>query len=331
MTNPQSAPVLGGSGQALGLTLMIVSLLSTQIGNSFAKRLTEAMATPIGAVWMRMAFSAVVLLALAVVRWLIGRIARRRAEPPATTDETASPQRPREAWILAVAFGVSLMTMNSMFYEAIARIPVGIVVTIEFLGPLSVAVIGSRRPLDFIWVALAGLGVVILGVTPTPLTWAGVLFALGAGVCWALYILLGSRVTRHFQGVNVLTATCTGATIVLLPLFLIGGNVASLGGPSLTLGLVVALACTVLPYSLELAALKRLTTGLFGIVESLAPAIAALAAWLLLRQVLHLGDWLAIACIVAASFGASWTAARRARSTAVSTSSVSTSATSADR
>jgi len=318
VTNPQSAPAVGGSGQALGLTLMMVSLLSTQIGNSFAKRLTEAMATPIGAVWMRMAFSAVILLSFALVRLLARRIARGKdASPVAAADGVilpkAGPRRPREAWLLAIAFGVALMTMNSMFYEAIARIPVGIVVTIEFLGPLSVAVLGSRRPIDFVWVGLVALGVVILGVSPTPLTWAGVLFALGAGVCWALYILLGSRVTRHFQGVNVLTATCTGATVVLLPLFLLGGNAARVGGPSITLGLVVALACTVLPYSLELAALKHLPTGLFAIVESLAPATAALAAWALLGEVLHYGDWIAIGCVVAASFGASLTAARRAR------------------
>jgi len=291
---------------------MMVSLLSTQIGNSFAKRLTEAMATPIGAVWMRMAFSAVILLSFALIRWLVGRIAGpSTAKDEAATNSVKATGRPREAWMLAIAFGVSLMVMNSMFYEALARIPVGIAVTIEFLGPLSVAILGSRRPLDFVWVGLVALGVVLLGVTPTKLTWAGVLFALGAGVCWALYILLGSRVTRYFQGVNVLTATCTGATLVLLPLFLIGGNAASLGGPSITLGLVVALACTVLPYSFELAALKRLPTGLFAIVESLAPATAALAAFILLGQVLHFGDWFAIGCVVAASLGASLTTARR--------------------
>ncbi|MCL2782632.1 MAG: EamA family transporter [Propionibacteriaceae bacterium] len=339
------APSTQAHGQGVGLGFMMVSLLSMQVGNSFAQKLTQAMTTPIGAVWVRMAFAGIILLAMAGVRWLARRVMARRLmqADPATPLRSAQDDgvggsaqddgvggsaqddgvgaigaaasalpRDRKAWWFAIAYGAALICMNSSFYEAIARIPVGIVITIEFLGPLAVAILGSRRVQDFIWVALAALGVVILGVTPTHLTVAGVLFSLGAAVCWAGYILLGWRVARHWQGVGVLTGTCVSATVVLLPLFLIGGNQRSLNPSTLWLGLLVALACTVLPYSLELMALKRLPASLFAIIESLAPAVGALAAWLILHQRLHFGDWIAIACIVAASLGASLTAARRA-------------------
>lgn len=282
---------------------MLTALLSMQIGNSFAKRLTEVMATPIGAVWVRMAFSGAILLVVALIRHLVVRL--KGVVVPVAQPKT------RQAWIWAIAYGGALIAMNTMFYEAIARIPVGIVVTIEFLGPLAVAILGSRRPTDFIWVGLAGLGVVILGITPTPLTWVGVGLALGAGTMWACYILLGAKVARHWQGTGVLTGTCVGGAIVLTPFFLIGGNAASLAsGPNLGLGVLVALACTVLPYSLELLALSRLPTGLFAILESLAPAVSALAAWWLLGQVLHFGDWIAIAAVVVASLGATTSHAR---------------------
>jgi len=300
-------------GQGAGLGFMMVSLLSMQVGNSFAQELTQAMATPIGAVWVRMAFSGVILLAMAGVRWVARQVlAARKADGTGERTATSSPlPRDRKAWIFAIAYGAALISMNSMFYEAIARIPVGIVITIEFLGPLTVAILGSRHVQDFIWVVLAGLGVVILGLTPTRLTLAGVLFALAAAVCWASYILLGWRVARHWQGVGVLTGTCISATVVLMPLFLIGGNQHSFTAPTVWLGLLVALTCTVLPYSLELMALKRLPAALFAIIESLAPAVGALAAWWILHQTLHYGDWIAIGCVVAASVGASLTAARK--------------------
>ena len=286
-----------GPGRGLGLWFMLVSLLSMQVGNSFAKELTQHMATPIGAVWVRVGFGGVILSLILLVRWLLAR----RAGGPAP----ARVVRARSAWGWAVAYGLALISMNSFFYEAISRIPVGIVVTIEFLGPLTVAILGSRRPTDFVWVGLAAAGVVILGLTPTVLTAAGVALALAAGTCWAAYILLGSKVAKHFEGIGVLTSSCVIGGIALTPLALIGGNAASLTRDSIWLGLVVALACTVLPYSVELLALKRLPTGLFAIIESLAPAVSALAAWWLLGQRLHYGDWIAIGCVVVASMGAS--------------------------
>jgi len=295
-------------GRALGVGFAIAGMLASQIGNAYAKQLTDAMATPLGAVWVRLAFAGVILLVLA-----LGRLIGRRLH---LINPGASPnprQQPKRAWLFAIAYGAVLVTMNSMFYEAIARLPVGIVITIEFLGPLAVALLGSRRPIDFAWVALAGLGIVIFGVTPTPLTLAGVGFAVAAGTCWAGYILLGARVARHWHGTGVLTGTCVAGGIIMTPAFLLGNNAARLVSshhlmwPVIGLGALVALSCTVLPYSLELLALRRIPTGLFGILESLAPAIGALAAWIVLSQRLYWGDWLAITCVVAASLGATIT------------------------
>ena len=288
---------------------MVAAMLSTQVGNSFAKKLTDAMASPLGAVWVRLAFGGAMLLLIALVRLLL----RRAGKMADAQTQPRSREQPRRAWAWAIAYGTVLVAMNSLFYEAIVRLPVGIVITIEFLGPLAVALLGSRRPIDFVWVALAALGAVLLGVTPTPLTLAGVLFAVGAGACWAGYILLGSKTGQHWQGVGPLTGACVAGGIVLTPAFIADGNAASLTWPTIGLGAAVALACTVLPYSLELQALRHLPTGLFAILESLAPAIGALAAWIVLGELLHFGDWLAIGCIVVASLGA--TISRRRRTT----------------
>ena len=288
------------SGHGLGVGFMLMAMVSGQVGSSFARLLMNHLATPLGAAWMRLAFSGVILLLFWLVRRLVGRLTKRPPSP-------RSQPRSRQAWIPAIAYGAVLITMNSLFYESISRIPVGIAVTIEFLGPLSVAIIGSHRAIDFCWVGLAALGVVILGVTPTPLTLAGVLFALGAACCWAAYILTGARVAQHWQGTSVLTGACLAGGVVLLPAFIAGGNVAHLTWGTIVLGLLVALASSVLPYSLELLALGRISTSLFGILESLAPAVGALAAWMLLGQGLHYGDWIAIACVVGASFGATMT------------------------
>jgi len=286
---------------------MVVAMLSNQVGNSFAKRLTDAMATPLGAVFMRLAFAGAILLLIALVRFVL----RRLGLLASTKSEVPPWQKPREAWLYAIAFGMVLVAMNSLFYEALERLPVGIVITIEFLGPLAVALLGSRRAIDFVWVGLAGIGVALLGITPTPLPLAGVLFAGGAAVCWAGYILLGARVTRHWTGGGVLTGACIAGSLVMTPAFLMGGNIGRLSWPTIGLAAVVALTCSVLPYSMELFALRRISTRLFGILESLAPAIGALAAWLVLSQRLHFGDWIAIACVVVASIGATLARSRR--------------------
>jgi inner membrane transporter RhtA len=195
--------------------------------------------------------------------------------------------------------------MNWSFYEAIARIPLGIAVTIEFAGPLLVAVIGSRRPLDVVWVALAGAGIVILvgpgGGAVDPL---GVAFALAAATCWMAYIYLSKRVGAAFPGGAGLALAMAVGALLVAPAGLIEAD-GGLAQPHL-LGsaLIVAIASSVLPYSLELEALRRLPESIFGVLMSLDPAVAAIAGFVVLGQDLGPPQILAIAMVVVASAGA---------------------------
>jgi len=197
--------------------------------------------------------------------------------------------------------------MNWAIYQSFARIPLGIAVTIEFLGPLTVAVLGSRRPRDLLWVGLAAVGVALLGLSRGTLTTAGVLFALVAALGWACYILLAARTGASWSGLSGLAvASLVGAVVLAVPAVLAGGR--SLLDPRiLLLGVAVGLLSSVLPYSLELIALRRMPPRVFGILMSLEPAAAALAALLLLGEYLTGWQWLAMACVVAASVGATRT------------------------
>jgi inner membrane transporter RhtA len=206
-----------------------------------------------------------------------------------------------------LAFGVSLATMNWAIYQSFARIPLGIAVTIEFLGPLVVAVIGSRRPRDLVWVLLAGLGVALLGFTRSELTLSGVLFALLAATGWACYILLSAETGRRWSGVSGLAvASLVGAVGLAGPAVAEAGE-RLLDPRVLLLGVAVGLLSSVIPYSLELTALRRITPRVFGILMSLEPAAAALAAMLLLSEFLRWTQWLALVCVVLASVGATRT------------------------
>ena len=262
--------------------LVLVGIVSVQVGAAIAKSLFGTV-PPTAMVWMRLATSAVIFL-------LIARPSVRG--------------RGARDWLVAVAFGISLMTMNWAIYQAFARIPLGISVTIEFLGPLMVAVIGSRRLRDFLWVVLAGLGVAILGLTPASLTVAGVAFALLAGAGWAAYILLSAQTGRRWPGITGLAVASLVGTIVLAPPALLEAGPVLLEPRVLLLGAAVGLLSSVVPYSLELTALRRITPRLFGILMSLEPAAAALAAIVVLGELLSWSQWLAMACVVVASIGA---------------------------
>jgi inner membrane transporter RhtA len=209
--------------------------------------------------------------------------------------------RPGRDLPLAAAFGITLGLMNLCIYEAMDRIPLGIAVTIEFWGPLAVAVAGSRRPLDLLWVALAATGIVLLadpgGGSLDP---AGIAFALAAGGLWAAYILLSVRTGRVFPGGSGLAIAMVFGALVTLP---VGAGPELLAPEMLAAGAVVALASSVIPYSLELEALRRLPARVFGVLMSLEPAVAALAGLVVLGQALGGRDWLAIALVVVASAG----------------------------
>jgi inner membrane transporter RhtA len=267
--------------------MVLGGIVSVQVGAAVAKDLFD-LVPPTAMVWLRLLTSALVLLALA----------RPRLRGRSTSD-----------WWVSLGFGVSLLTMNWAIYQSFARIPLGIAVTIEFLGPLTVAVLGSRRRRDLAWVALAGLGVLGLGLEPGDVTLAGVLFALLAGAAWAAYILLSAQTGRRWPGISGLAvASVVGAVVLAPPAVVVGG--ADLWSPTvLLLGLAVGLLSSVVPYSLELKALRRIPPRLFGVLMSLEPAAAALAALVLLSEFLTVLQWTAIACVVTASIGATRTTA----------------------
>jgi inner membrane transporter RhtA len=195
--------------------------------------------------------------------------------------------------------------MNWSIYESIDRIPLGVAVTIEFAGPLAVAVIGSRRPLDGLWIVLAAAGILLLADPGGgSVDGLGVLFALTAAVCWAAYIHLSQRTGRAFPGGSGLALAMVVGALVVAPAGFIQGGGALAEPDLLGSALVVALASSVLPYSLELEALRRLPAAVFGVLMSLEPAVAALAGLVVLGQDLGARELLAIAMVVVASAGA---------------------------
>jgi inner membrane transporter RhtA len=212
---------------------------------------------------------------------------------------------------IAVLFGITLGAMNVAIYSAFDRIPLGIAVTIEFAGPLAVAVAGSRRALDGLWVVLAATGILLLadGGGSGGLDGWGIAFALVAATAWAAYIVLSQRTGRVWPGGSGLAVAMVVGAVLAAPLGIAQAGGALLHPDLLAAGAAVALASSVIPYSLELEALRRLPARVFGILMSLEPAVAALAGLVVLGQSLALRDWLAIALVIAASAGATATAA----------------------
>jgi inner membrane transporter RhtA len=269
-------------GSVGAVWLVVGGIVSVQVGAAIAKDLFS-LVPPTAMVWLRLVTSAVILVAIA---------------RPALRGRSAAD------WRVALAFGVSLMTMNWAIYQSFARIPLGIAVTIEFLGPLAVAVIGSRRPRDLAWVALAGAGVALLGIAPGDITLVGVLFALLAGAAWAAYILLSASTGRRWPGISGLAVASVVGAVALAPPALVEAGPGLLDAKVLVLGVAIGLLSSVIPYSFELRALRRIPPRVFGVLMSLEPAAAALAAMALLGEFLTPVQWTALACVVVASVGA---------------------------
>jgi inner membrane transporter RhtA len=284
-----------GPGRIPAVWLVIGGILSVQFGAAIAKHLFGII-PPTAMVWLRLATSSIIFLLVARPR-LRGRTGRD--------------------WAVALAFGVSLMTMNWAIYQSFARIPLGLAVTIEFLGPLGVAVAGSRRGRDLLWVLLAGVGVALLGFSPGPLDPVGVAFALLAGLGWACYILLSAQTGRRWPGISGLAVASLVGGVALAGPAVAEAGARLLDPRVLLLGVTVGLLSSVIPYSLELIALRRIPPRTFGILMSLEPAAAALAALTLLGEVLSSAQWLAMACVVAASVGATRAGPPTAEPTAI--------------
>jgi inner membrane transporter RhtA len=210
----------------------------------------------------------------------------------------------RGAWTIVLGYGVVLGLMNLCFYSALARLPLGIAVTIEFLGPLAVALAGSRRWLDAFWAVLAAGGVLLLMEGRGELNLLGVLFALAAGACWGVYILLGAALGRHTSEGNGLALGMAVAALLAVPVGVADSGTALLAPWVLIAGLGVALLSSVVPYTTDMEALRRMPPRVFGILMSLEPAVAALIGLVVLSEALHPSQWLAVLCVVAASAGA---------------------------
>ena len=262
--------------------LVLGGILSVQFGAGIAKDLFDEV-SPTAMVWLRLVTSAVVL-------GLLTRPVLRG--------------RSRDDWLVALGFGLSLGVMNWAIYQSFARIPLGLAVTIEFIGPLTLAVFGSRRARDLVWVVLAGAGVALLGFDPGELDLAGVAFALVAGAAWAAYILLSAQTGRRWPGLDGLAVASVIATAVLAPFAVLSAGSGLVDLRVLALGAAVGLLSSVIPYSFEITALRTIRPALFSILMSLEPAAAALAGVVVLREFLTPLQLLAMACVVVASVGA---------------------------
>ena len=284
--------------------LVLTGVVSVQIGAGLAARLFTQI--PPAAVTGLRLWTAAALMAVAGVRGLragISGVVRRRS------------------WrdlAVVIGFGLTLAVMNFSIYQAFARIPLGIAVTVEFLGPLGVAVAASRRLLDLLWVALAGAGVALLtrtgtaraGGQPGPVpaghgtALVGLAFALLAGLAWAAYIILSRATGRRFPGSSGVTIAMVVAAVAITPAGVIAGRGALLRPAILGVGFGIGLLSSIIPYTLELEALRRVPPRVFGIWMSLEPAVAALVGLVMLGQALAAREWAAIGCVMIACAGA---------------------------
>ena len=267
--------------------LVLLAVTSVQVGGAVAKTLFDELG-PGGTVFLRVVFAAAVLAA--VWRPTVKGLGRRELA-------------------LVALFGISLAGMNGSFYLALDRLPLGVAVTFEFVGPLGVAVAGSRKPLDILWVVLAAAGILLLaGPVGGDIDGLGVFFALLAGAFWAAYILLSARVGQQFEGGGGLALAMIVASAVLVAPGVADAGAELLDPRLLALGAAVAMLSSAIPYSLELEALRRVPKRVFGVLMSLEPAVAAAAGFVVLGEVLDARELLAIAFVVAASAGATRTA-----------------------
>ena len=282
--------------------LILTGVVSVQVGAGLAARLFTQI--PPAAVTALRLWTAAALMAVAGARPLrqnLADLVRRRSW--------------RDAAVVA-AFGLTLAVMNYSIYQAFARIPLGIAVTIEFLGPLAVAVATSRRLIDLLWVALAGAGVALLTGTGNPAGGGhgtdliGLAFALLAGTAWAAYIILSRATGRRFPGASGLTIAMLVAAVVIVPVGVTAGRGALLRPSILATGLAIGLLSSIIPYTLELEALRRIPARVFGIWMSLEPAVAALVGLVMLGEALAVSEWAAIVCVMAACAGAARGSAR---------------------
>ncbi|WP_027896968.1 threonine/homoserine exporter RhtA [Zestomonas thermotolerans] len=276
----------------LPITLLLVAMVSIQGGAALAKGLFPVIGAE-GTTALRLGLASLIMLL--VLRPWRARLSLR-------------------AWPALLAYGAVLGCMNLLYYMSLRTIPLGIAVSLEFTGPLGLALLASRRWLDFLWVGLAALGLWLLlptAASKAPLDPLGMALALGAGLCWALYIVFGQKAGAE-HGVQTVTLGMLIATLVVFPVGLVEAGTSMFTWGILPLALGVAVLSSALPYSLEMVAMTRMPTRTFSILMSIEPAIAALSGLVYLGERLTLEQWLAVGAIIIASAGAAATARGKA-------------------
>ena len=264
---------------------MVVLAVSIQTGSALAVRVIASVGI-IEALWLRTAFAALILVA---VRPRALRLPARGHRLP------------------LAALSVALLVMNLSFYGAISRAPVGLVVAVEFVGPLAVAVLGTRRRVDWLWIALAGAGVLVLAGPSGAVTGLGLVLALTAGASWGVYLLLAKRAVTGMDPFSVTTLMLLGSTALLTPLLFARGVKVAGHWHAIGLGILIAVVSSAFPYLLELIALRRVRAATYGVLLSIEPAVAALAGFVVLGQRISALEAAAMGAVMAAAAGASWT------------------------
>jgi inner membrane transporter RhtA len=281
-----SAPVTGSRASAGRAVLIVVVIaVSFQVGSALAVKVIDSVGV-VEALWLRTAIAALIL---ACVR-------PRTLRMP-----------PRGRRLRLAALTLALLGMNASFYLAISHAPVGLVVAVEFTGPLVVAVLGSRRLLDYLWVVLAGVGVAVLAGPSSSVSALGLGLSLLAAFFWGAYLLLAKRAISDMDPLQVSTLMLIGSAAILTPVLLISGPVVSGHATGIALGALVAVLSSAFPYVLELVGLRLVKASTWGVLLSVEPAVAGLTGFLILGQTLSWVEIGAMAAVMVAAAGASWT------------------------
>jgi inner membrane transporter RhtA len=268
------------------LPAVLLAIISVQSGAAIAKGLFPAIGAA-GTASLRIGISALLL-------WAVYR--------PNLKKITAN------QWKLVIPYGLSLGAMNLIFYLSIERIPIGLAVTLEFIGPLLVAVLGSKRIIDFFWVLLAAAGIVLIAPWYNDgIDILGVLFALLAGALWAAYIVLGGKISKIMKGGDAVTIGMLFASLLIVPFGILSNGLSNLTPPLLGLGISLALLSSAIPFTLEMKALGQLPARTFSILMSLEPAAASICAFIFLQEILTFNEILAVVFVIIASAGSTIT------------------------
>ena len=268
---------------------VLFAIISVQSGAAIAKTLFPAIGAA-GTASLRIGISAIILLA--IYRPNLFKITPNQ-------------------WKIVISYGLSLGAMNLIFYLAIERIPIGLAATLEFIGPLLVAVIGSKRLIDYLWVLLAAIGIVLIAPwSNNGIDLLGVLFALLAGALWAAYIVLGTKVSKIMKGGDAVATGMLFASILIVPFGILENGLTNLTPTFLYLGIALALLSSSIPFTLEMKALAQLPARTFSILMSLEPAAASIFAFIFLQEYLTFNEILAVVFVVIASVGSTITLKR---------------------